>query len=290
MLNFSIMWNNNLFVHQLKSSGLSKGFECQFGNSILDTMISNNRTPSASFERLRKTLQKELQLGKFVIDHNPDYLKNNRYFFLIEMMMKQKIFKLKGRGKIRFFSLFTKEFGKVFCCFWRKISIGRQSRLEDFRFNGLKPFMSGNGIGSLIKPHIKWCISLDWKSTTSIFKMLEIYSQIQQFKIKKSDFLSNLINKSIRVMQDCYLILIVCSQSLSFCNHLTIHIRSNDFEVWDWPFACFMTEKILRMTSMSKSPIKTQCSVCRHMIVDFWCKDWNMAEHSQTKKINCWSV
>ena len=59
-------------------------------------MVGDNRTSSSDFECLRKGLQKGFKLFKFVIDHNSDNLEDDSYFFLIEMMRKEKVFELES--------------------------------------------------------------------------------------------------------------------------------------------------------------------------------------------------
>lgn len=86
-------------------------------------MVGDNRTPSPDIECLRKGLQKGFKLFKFVIDHNSDNLEDDSYFFLIEMMRKEKVFELESSFESRLSSLFTDELSKIFCGFGREVSV-----------------------------------------------------------------------------------------------------------------------------------------------------------------------
>ena len=86
-------------------------------------MVGDNRTPSPDIECLRKGLQKGFKLFKFVIDHNSDNLEDDSYFFLIEMMRKEKVFELESSFESRLSSLFTDELSKIFSGFGREVSV-----------------------------------------------------------------------------------------------------------------------------------------------------------------------
>lgn len=62
-------------------------------------MVGDNCTPSPDIQCLRKGLQEDLKLFKFVIDHNSDNLEDDSYFFLIEMMREEKVFELESSFK-----------------------------------------------------------------------------------------------------------------------------------------------------------------------------------------------
>ena len=86
-------------------------------------MVGDNCTPSPDIECLRKGLQKGFKLFKFVIDHNSDNLEDDSYFFLIEMMRKEKVFELESSFESRLSSLFTDELSKIFSGFGREVSV-----------------------------------------------------------------------------------------------------------------------------------------------------------------------
>lgn len=62
-------------------------------------MVGNDGTSSPDIECLRKGLQEDLKLFKFMIDHNSDNLEDDSYFFLIEMMREEKVFELESSFK-----------------------------------------------------------------------------------------------------------------------------------------------------------------------------------------------
>lgn len=86
-------------------------------------MVGNDSTSSPDIECLRKGLQKDFKLFKFMIDHNSDNLEDDSYFFLIEMMREEKVFELESSFESRLSSLFTDELSKIFSGFGREVSV-----------------------------------------------------------------------------------------------------------------------------------------------------------------------
>ncbi len=116
--------------------------------------------------------------------------------------------------------------------------------------------------------------------------MFEIYAEIKEFIIKKSDFLTNILNLCIRTMEDLDLIGVVFGEFGGFLDHVLINIGSDDFDLVNWSFLLLVVEEKFRMPTMSKSPIKAKGSVSGELIIDFLCKHGNMAEHFYLREIN----
>ena len=114
--------------------------------------------------------------------------------------------------------------------------------------------------------------------------MFKIHSKIKQFIIKKSDFLTNVLNLRIGAMENLDLMSVVFREFSGFLDHLLINVRSDDFERFNAPFFFLVAKEKLRMPSMPKSPIKAKLSVLGELVVDFLGKDRNMADHESEEK------
>jgi len=113
--------------------------------------------------------------------------------------------------------------------------------------------------------------------------MFKIHSKIKQFIIKKSDFLTYVLNLRIRTMENLDLMSVVFREFSGFLDHLLINVRSDNFERFNAPFLLLVAKEKLRMPPMPKSPIKAELSVLRELVVDFLGEDRNMAEHSKAE-------
>ena len=114
--------------------------------------------------------------------------------------------------------------------------------------------------------------------------MFKIHSKIKKFVIKKSDFLTYVLNLRIGAMENLDLMSVVFREFSGFLDHLLINVRSDDVELFNVSFLLFVAKEKLCMPSMPKSPIKAKLSVLRELVVDFLGEDRNMADHESEEK------